>query len=457
MVVALVMSALWSGCVERVYVVREPVSAGQEEMVDTVVSVTVDGDEPLAAFGGSWSYAEASAREVPRAPTYLDVITRVCSMPRDRRVIDLARDQGLAVTSVAWEDAGRASGSSVGPNISDVTLEVYEDATDRRRQPHLLPVIRHPNFRDVTADVPADRFAIRVGNAGSPRTLRTVPLAQVIASLSGYLSDRMSVFSERDDFSDPRDTHYLVSAQFVFVPLTESGVATFTPHIFNYASRPGRPAVLTLVATREGTSITVVENTRDRTAWGQTLYFNASGTNALYTAERRSSVVARVESGELDLAADPSLLDQNADVMLIVQVPVRAVRRPPPPRIRPPAGDRSLDDLLSGSMSGGGGAGGSGSSGSSGGGSSARSDVEAVVVGHAEIGGRFLELQHRDIERDPRFPIRVTVQFYRATSNGIISEADITAARATIDRVYADGDYVGSLVVDPTWRPTERH
>lgn len=349
MVLALCASVM-SGSVERVYVVREPTSGGQEAAVGGVVSVTVDGaygvyNELPAAFGRSWSYAEASVREAPREPTFIEVITRVCSLPGDPRVIDLAFDHGLSVMSVAWEDTGRSHGSAMGPNISDVTIEVYDDATGRRPEPHLLPVIRHPNFRDVTADVPADRFSIRVGNAGSGSP-RTVPLAQVIAGLSGYLSDRSSVFGERDDFSDRRDTPYLVSAQFVFVPLSESGVATFTPHIFNYTSRPGRPAVLTLVATREGTSITVIENTReDWGGRGQTLYFSASGINALYTAERRTSVVARVESGELDLTADPTLLDQNADVMLIVQVPVRTV--PPPLAIRPPS-DRSIDRLLEG-------------------------------------------------------------------------------------------------------------
>ncbi len=50
----------------------------------------------------------------------------------------------------------------------------------------------------------------------------------------------------------------------------------------------------------------------------------------------------------------------------------------------------------------------------------------------------------------------MTVQFYKATSNGVVSEADMTAIREQIDRVYADADYVGSLVVDgPRDRPTE--
>ena len=84
------------------------------------------------------------------------------------------------------------------------------------------------------------------------------------------------------------------------------------------------------------------------------------------------------------------------------------------------------------------------------------SDVEEAVIGHGAVEGPFTEIDGVEIERDPDYPIRVTVQFYKATSNGVVSEADITAIRDQIDRVYADADYVGSLVVDgPSDRPTE--
>ncbi|CAA9317525.1 FIG00564435: hypothetical protein [uncultured Leptolyngbya sp.] len=60
------------------------------------------------------------------------------------------------------------------------------------------------------------------------------------------------------------------------------------------------------------------------------------------------------------------------------------------------------------------------------------------------------------MERDTRFPIRATVQFYKATSNGIVSKPDIQAIQQQIARVYADADYVGSLVTEAeTDRPAE--
>jgi len=50
----------------------------------------------------------------------------------------------------------------------------------------------------------------------------------------------------------------------------------------------------------------------------------------------------------------------------------------------------------------------------------------------------------------------VTVQFYKATSNGVVSEEDLGEITSQIGRVYKQADYVGSLVVEgDTGRPTE--
>jgi hypothetical protein len=84
------------------------------------------------------------------------------------------------------------------------------------------------------------------------------------------------------------------------------------------------------------------------------------------------------------------------------------------------------------------------------------SDIEAAVIGHGPVEGPFTEIDNLPIERDERFPIRVTVQFYQATSNGVVSAADMEIIAAQLKRVYADADYVGSLVVDgPSQRSTE--
>ena len=50
----------------------------------------------------------------------------------------------------------------------------------------------------------------------------------------------------------------------------------------------------------------------------------------------------------------------------------------------------------------------------------------------------------------------MTVQFYKATSNGVVGEGDMAEIAAQIKRVYNEADYVGSLVTEgSTGRPTE--
>jgi hypothetical protein len=82
--------------------------------------------------------------------------------------------------------------------------------------------------------------------------------------------------------------------------------------------------------------------------------------------------------------------------------------------------------------------------------------VEEAVIGHGELEGPYTEIANLDIERDERFPIRVTVQYYKATSNGVLSEEDIKDIRTQIDKTYSQADYVGSLVTEGyNERPTE--
>ena len=87
----------------------------------------------------------------------------------------------------------------------------------------------------------------------------------------------------------------------------------------------------------------------------------------------------------------------------------------------------------------------------------ARSDLEVAVLGHGELQGPFTELGGLEVERDPRFPVRVTVQFYQATATGTVGDAELAHLGALVSKVYEKGDFVGSLVVpgpgDPR-RPT---
>jgi hypothetical protein len=75
------------------------------------------------------------------------------------------------------------------------------------------------------------------------------------------------------------------------------------------------------------------------------------------------------------------------------------------------------------------------------------SDMEDAVIGHGDDEGEHLELGGHKLERDERFPVRVTVQFYKATSNGIIDDKDLANISRCIEAAYESSDYIGSLVV----------
>jgi hypothetical protein len=350
-----------------------------------------------------------------------------------------ASRHGLDVLNVSWQDTARFGGSRFGPTISDVTLQVREPA-DGGFRTHLLPVLRFPNFSAKTADIAAEKLWINVGNQADGAKLVSVPLTEVLSHLRDYLSVPDDVLGTGNLLAD-RDTHMLVGAQHVFVPIPKTGKAEFNPVIFNYQSSAGNPAVLTLLATREGTSVAVIENSGDDQSFpggGQQLFFNNHGQRTVLTAERKSGVKARVEAGHA------GALDEGAEMMLLIQVPLKFKE----PRFA--EADGSIDSPgRSGSGDEGGGLGAPKAMASAKApakGRSAVSDVENTVWGHGTDLGPVVEGHKLTLERDTRFPVRVTVQFYTATSTGVVS-SDLAAVKQQIDAVYAKGDRVGSLVV----------
>lgn len=390
---------------------------------------------------------------------YVTMVRKVAAMPNDSRVTSLARRHKLDVVNVMWEDTGRYQGSSVGPNISDVTIEVEMKNGRGRSTTALMPVMRYPNFTDKTGDVAIDRIWLPVGNhteggVGPNVTPEYITLKQLLEDPLKYMSLPSSGKIKRGSLLAKRDSHVLVSAQATFLPIPSDSEATFWPVIFNYQSTRKNPAVLTLLVTRQGTSMTVIDNTRDSLrgqSWGQRIFFNKAGQRAPLIAERLS----RVEStGVTANGESADSLGADSNLLMIIQVPLRY--RQPPMRMMAPA---------SGGFGGGLGGLASGAAPPASAPAPAAemaaepmkkeagakpraavSDVETAVLGHGPELGPFVELDGLKIERDPRFPVRVTVQFYQATSNGVVNADNVQGLAAQIAKVYASADYVGSLV-----------
>jgi hypothetical protein len=338
----------------------------------------------------------------------------------------MASQNGLSLVNVTWEDTGRTKGSVWGPNISDMTIGVR----DSEGLLHPMPVFRFDNYTDTTADVRSDRFWLRVGNEDGEE-LRAASLEDVLRDTRSYLHDPSSWKGPSRSLWNARDEHVLVSAQACFLPIPSHGEATFTPVLYNYQSQPGDPAVLTIVATREGTSVQVVEN--EGGYLSEVLFFDQDGERAPFTAVRQSDWKAGGGDGVHGSVSAGG--EDGLNVVLVIQVPLKQKMER---RAYYLGGDEEYD--MAAPMAE----------------ASKSSGVENAVIGHGPVEGPFTEVHGLAIERDPRYPVRVTVQFYKATADGAVTPEDVRAIREQIDRVYEDGDWVGSLVTSGyAGRPTE--
>ena len=395
-----------------------PTSAGAADRVDTGARAT-PGPEP----------------DGPAAAEHHALVQATANMTRDAAAQAQAQRHGLEILSLTWEDSARTKGSAYGPNISDMTIQVQSRPGAGAPRTTCMPVIRHPNFSDRSIDLPLDELFVLVGNErGAP--LRRVGLRAYLGDLRAHLREPSSWPGTRRSLLTARDTHVLVSAQACFLPVPRRGLATFNPVLFNYPSSARNPAVLTVLVTREGTSATVIDNQRDGfgegAARGQRLFFNQAGERASLTGQRVSDFVAAERPEQEPSRALAAARQQGLNVVLLVQVPL--VHQAPRAFV---TGSYPVTMCFAGDRGG-------------------ASDVEDAVIGHGAGEGPFTEIDGLEIERDERFPIRVTVQFYKATSHGALDETDADAMAAQIERVYAVTGYAGSLVVEgETGRPTE--
>ncbi len=377
---------------------------------------------------------------IERYRLYNEVIQKTALMVSNGGAQGLAQKQGLQILNVTWEDTGRYKGSSVGPNISDMTIQVQQqDPGTGQYSLSCMPVIRFPNFADLSADINPEKFFILVGNEKG-KSLQRITLKTYLQNVRKHMSAPGSWKGTRNSLLAKRDSHVLVSAQACFLPVPKKGIAEFNPVLFNYQSYDGNPAVLAILATREGTSMTVIDNKRDAfqagMTWGQRLFYNQKGERATLTGKRMSDHLAEASRDKNKTDGRQPVLEaaeeSGLNMVLLIQIPLKQKQAM---RMNSMACEEASGKSAPASK---------------------KSDVEAAVIGHGKVEGPFTEVAGLDIERDERFPIRVTVQFYKATSNGVVSEADMNEIKGQIQRVYKQADYVGSLVVSgETGRPTE--
>ncbi len=379
-----------------------------------------------------------------------EVIQKVMRMSGfDHLAQKIAKQYGMNISKVTWEDCARSKNSCVGPCICDMTLEV---SFDNARDKHKLPVIRYPNYEDLTWDLPMEKIFLMVGNETSDGELRRV-------SLKEYLD---TVLTKRSLFCKEKDSHVLVSAQACMLPAAPGTEPTFNVALYSYQSFNSDPAVLTILASAQGSSAQTIGDSTEK------LYFNKNGRKASFVGQRLKD--NRKERG-VALEGAMTKEEKEANVIMMIQVPLKQKIRfsagysgvAPSCGVTKSAcmmmmnsttssynsessqkvyefydecdeyGDECCDMMLG------------------------DDDVEDVIVKVSDKDeGPFPSVTEKDLTRDERYPIRVTLQFYKATSNGSMDKKTMETISDQFQESQKDADFIGSLVTGHSvHRPTQ--
>lgn len=370
------------------------------------------------------------------------IFNDIKNLASNNKVRSSAKSYGMDIMNVAWEDTARNKGSCFGPNISDMTLNVNG---------FNMPIIRKPNYADITSDQDIMNFNVVVGNERNSE--------KKLISFKEYL-ENIDTYTKNDQLKSmylERDSKILTSAQACILPLENNTEVEFNVKLFNYQSY-SEPAVLVIVASSEGTSAQIVTGSEC------TLYFNKNQQNANFIAERLSD--DRKRRG-VSLEGPMTNEEKQRNALLIFQVPLKIISR----KTSFWDGKEGMvlgcdnNNYISNNY---------GSYYSSGEGFdindyNIKNEYNTEILYKKNIGfenaviktstgfGKFIGTNNKHLERDPKFPIRCTVQYYKITDTTDISDSMIKEISDQINKQYnmTSLDNKGSLVTENSNRITE--
>jgi hypothetical protein len=386
----------------------------------------------------------------------LPLFEQVRQIASNRIINQKLAERKCVSTFVKWEDTARNKNSCFGPNISDISLDVANLS---------FPIIGTRNFQDETFDLPIERFVVHVGNevemTDKTEELKQISFKEYLTNIEKYIPNihvkNNSVYAERD-------SKILTSSQATILPLRD-GYVEFNVRLHNYQVRRSMTSsVLCLVVSPHGTSAQFISESQ------QKIYFNQNGTNVSYRAERLMD--KRIKAGE-STEGPMNQKEKEANVLFIFQIPLKAQEKYEDVEwdVEEEKGDDcfcvSEDDLCCvptcGMVT------------------DDDDDVESIYFGnrihkkkkgrgidHAQLSlgktnhGEFnndtcKEMRHL-IERDERFPIRCTMQYYYVTDTNEIDDDMLDIIAKQVWKLYDEThpNERGSLVTDgQTCRQTE--
>jgi hypothetical protein len=147
-------------------------------------------------------------------------------MPHNATCNKLADKHGLQINSVSWEDNARDKNSSFGPCITGLFTNQIKsnnlDMTLQLQDPHArLPSIRHPNFADLTWDVPIEQIPLIVGNEvdETGQIRYSVTLREYLSNFPSYLTNPKSFNGKSQSLLKSGEKCVVMSSQACFLPV----------------------------------------------------------------------------------------------------------------------------------------------------------------------------------------------------------------------------------------------
>ena len=232
----------------------------------------------------------------------------------------------------------------------------------------------------------------------------------------------------------PRDETILCSSQACILPLSD-GKVDFSVALYNYQSTSENPAVLTIISTAQGTSCQVLPGKTS------SLYFNHNGQAREFNAVRlKDDRIARGVSTEGAMTIE----EKDKNVIFIYQVPLKYPEQisrfsyiPESAEYIPESACLGRIVLASGRVTKG------------------RGMDHAIISVATTDKGPYLGTNSKKLERDDRFPIRCTLQYYHVTDEADVSEEVVKLISEELSKIYTTATATGSLVLSTSTRPTE--
>jgi hypothetical protein len=239
-----------------------------------------------------------------------DVYERLAALPECSLTQQEAAARGLQFTRVSWEDTSKYWGTTSVQ--SDLTLELVGDHGVGTP----VPVLRSPIYADNPWLVDASTISLNVSNWTRDGSPATMSLVQLLAS-PYYVHDKSEGLGggALPNVYAALDTHVLMTTQACFLPMNpRDPVGSHVEFCIAINVTPGK-AVMVFVATKHGTMVQFVPGGKVHR-----LFFKKHYVKYLFAARRLDD--QRAMQGSTSTA--PMTAEEKEDnVLFIFQVPLK--------------------------------------------------------------------------------------------------------------------------------------